>query len=1074
MHAALGLWSTMHGLAILLVEGQLGRYDRPVDAAKMGKVVAQSSSKVSCVKGSRFRDRKASDRTGGHEPQPQVGKARMSRHSLPSPARAKGAACIGLLLAGLSVSASTWGLGCANSGDDDGEGPGGNDGGPGQGLDGAAPLDAAPLDGTAPSDAGTHLDSGSPFDASDAHSTGVADSGAESGADAISPVAPMGLTWPDGQAFPTFAPPAATLDVVDETGLARDSGVCDMCTLVVTLQGLVNRTQPRIWVTDRSSQQALWLAQIGAGTNDVADPMTLVTKYRSEIAGIVIYDDRILDTLNLATTIAGVKGGIVASPALSSILTAAPYSLPVLDDLRTQAFTSAMAVYQYEYDNYASLTTHRLITGLEIGIPDHLRDYAVATKAMMVWLDTTNSQQQALMQQFLALLPPTSPYLGWWVDEPSGVSTASGAGVPVFAADWSMNLTVLGGTPRGSAASPPPPPPPLENKMYIAIFMSDGDNLQEDEGLIPLKWADSMRGNVPIGWTVDPALVDVAPVILRYYQTTATVNDALVSGPSGLGYTYPEAWPSATTFGTYTQLSNTYLNEANLDVITLWNNGVDLSAANAQSYANDMPNLVGATIQNDSVATQFVGGLPINALTVSYANTEQELESGLTGAIAAYDGSKPCFAAIQGDMNYSTIMPSNFLDVRNNYATNSNIVFVRADHYFELMRRANAPPQHLVYTGDVNGDGKTDAFFYYAGNGDEWIGLSNGTTLSWSNGGNISGFGNVADGSHQLFTGDFTGDGKMDFAFYYNGDQSFWLGTSTGTGFTWGNISTTSIGNWLDGAHRVHVADYNGDGKVDVSVYDESDGDVWFGITTVSASGTTLTWDNASSVGGFGDLLDGSHAFLDGDFNGDGKQDVGFYYNGDGNVWLGISNGTTLSWQNAGSLSANGNVIDYDHRLVTGDFNGDGATDLAFYSATNGNISIGLSNKGSGAPSFAWATASTTAKNLIDWNHRLYNADVNGDGKLDFVSYDAATGAWTYGISSGAALTWSSAGSTSSAGDLVDYAHLLWFGHFNGSADEAPLFYDSASGNFSIGTSTGSALTFAAAGNTSGFGNLAQ
>ncbi|HEY1697078.1 MAG TPA: TetR/AcrR family transcriptional regulator [Polyangiaceae bacterium] len=41
MHAALGLWSMMHGLSVLLVEGQLGRYDRPVEAAKMGKLVTQ-------------------------------------------------------------------------------------------------------------------------------------------------------------------------------------------------------------------------------------------------------------------------------------------------------------------------------------------------------------------------------------------------------------------------------------------------------------------------------------------------------------------------------------------------------------------------------------------------------------------------------------------------------------------------------------------------------------------------------------------------------------------------------------------------------------------------------------------------------------------------------------------------------------------------------------------------------------------------------------------------------------------------------------------------------------------------
>jgi AcrR family transcriptional regulator len=41
MQLALTLWSTMHGLAVLLIEGQLGRYDRPVEAAKMSKMVAR-------------------------------------------------------------------------------------------------------------------------------------------------------------------------------------------------------------------------------------------------------------------------------------------------------------------------------------------------------------------------------------------------------------------------------------------------------------------------------------------------------------------------------------------------------------------------------------------------------------------------------------------------------------------------------------------------------------------------------------------------------------------------------------------------------------------------------------------------------------------------------------------------------------------------------------------------------------------------------------------------------------------------------------------------------------------------
>jgi AcrR family transcriptional regulator len=39
MQLALALWSSMHGLAVLLVEGQLGRFDRPVDPAKLASLV---------------------------------------------------------------------------------------------------------------------------------------------------------------------------------------------------------------------------------------------------------------------------------------------------------------------------------------------------------------------------------------------------------------------------------------------------------------------------------------------------------------------------------------------------------------------------------------------------------------------------------------------------------------------------------------------------------------------------------------------------------------------------------------------------------------------------------------------------------------------------------------------------------------------------------------------------------------------------------------------------------------------------------------------------------------------------
>ena len=316
---------------------------------------------------------------------------------------------------------------------------------------------------------------------------------------------PNGLVWPPGQAFPSFGPIGA-LDVIDLTALPADQQ-----TLAVTLEGLVNRARPRIYCEDDGGEgKTFWLTKIApTSTTTFTDPLALVAKYQSELAGIVIYDDAMVDTLNLATVIAAQSRGIVASPALAATLGHAPYNLPILADLRINHFASKLDVYQYELDHWSANATHRLIVGLNPTIGAHLRDYAVATQAMMLWLDPRVTAEATLLQKFLALLPPTSPYLGWWIDEPSGVHAASTAGVPTFAADWSSNLTVLGGTPRGSAVvAPAPAPPPLENKIYVAIFMSDGDNVQENEHLIPVKWRDPNRGKVPIAWTTSPALVD--------------------------------------------------------------------------------------------------------------------------------------------------------------------------------------------------------------------------------------------------------------------------------------------------------------------------------------------------------------------------------------------------------------------------------------------------------------------------------------------------------------------------------------------------------------------------------------
>ncbi|MFI5831856.1 FG-GAP repeat domain-containing protein [Streptomyces sp. NPDC051578] len=146
-----------------------------------------------------------------------------------------------------------------------------------------------------------------------------------------------------------------------------------------------------------------------------------------------------------------------------------------------------------------------------------------------------------------------------------------------------------------------------------------------------------------------------------------------------------------------------------------------------------------------------------------------------------------------------------------------------------------------------------------------------------------------------MTTGDFKGDGKSDIGVLYNNGQdadgtiitALWTLTSTGNGFNapvkkWDNDDTTT-GSWNWDRSKVTVGDYNGDGKADVGVLYDNGQD---------AGGTnhTALWTMTSTGSGFGGPVrkwdSGSNSWnadaskvTAGDFDGDGKTDVGVLYN---------------------------------------------------------------------------------------------------------------------------------------------------------------------------------------------------
>jgi hypothetical protein len=304
--------------------------------------------------------------------------------------------------------------------------------------------------------------------------------------------------------------------------------------------------------------------------------------------------------------LAGNKKALITSPALVARLTAAPYNLPVLMNLRGQ-FTSKLAVYQSIYNNYWPRTDKRVLISLN---PDahkaSLREYATALGSAVIWLDPKVAGESELLNSFLSSMPDGANVMGWWPEEQPGVERASTYGIATIASDYATNLTVHSGMPRTVTPKPIPPKPILQNKIYVGFILSDGDNLQYVEHLMRKLWNNPDRGAVPMGWTVSPAMLDAMPGALNYYWKTATDNDNLVSGPSGYGYAYPNLWPGQKKLNEFVSKTEEYNVRAGLRVITIWNTitgGIDKKVG--KTFAVRAPSLLGLTAQNTG------GGLTI-------------------------------------------------------------------------------------------------------------------------------------------------------------------------------------------------------------------------------------------------------------------------------------------------------------------------------------------------------------------------------------------------------------------------------------------------------------------------------
>lgn len=212
---------------------------------------------------------------------------------------------------------------------------------------------------------------------------------------------------------------------------------------------------------------------------------------------------------------------------------------------------------------------------------------------------------------------------------------------------------------------------------------------------------------------------------------------------------------------------------------------------------------------------------------------------------------------------------------------------------------------------------------------------------------------------------DFDGDGKSDVSVFRPSDGVWYLNRSFSgfAAYAWGLATDVPVPD-----------DFDGDGKSDIAVFrSTADGSMpdYYILQSATSTVSYIPW------GTVGDIA------ISEDFDGDNKADPAIYRPSTGVFWaLRSTNGTALT---AGPIPGGISGVP-----LAGDFDGDGRGDFAIFNNVTWKIMYGANN---------YSTFDTVTWGTID--DRAAHGDFDGDGKDDIAVFRPSENTWYILNSSG-------------------------------------------------------------------------